>query len=278
LTGAIAFLGPAGTYSEQALKQYDSSAEPVPVRSERAAILAVAEGEVERALVPIENSLEGAVTATLDALAGETHPVTIVAEVVLPVSLCLIGPDQPLEAIETVISHPQPLGQCAGYLANNLPNAAQVAMASTAESVRTVAAEGGAQAAIGSRAAAELYELPVLVESIEDEPGNVTRFVVLAPTGTPPDSDSAPFKTSVVFQGAGDDSPGWLVRCLSELADRSINLTKIESRPWRGHLGHYLFVVDLEGSTADPSVGDAIEGLRTHCEEVRVLGSYPAAG
>jgi prephenate dehydratase len=275
MTSTIAFLGPAGTYSEQALKRYDASADGLPMRSVRAAILAVAAGDVPRAVVPIENSLEGAVTATLDALAGESHPVTIVAEVVLPVSHCLIGAEQPLSAIRTVISHPQPLGQCAAYLEQHLPDAAQVAVASTAEAIRTVAAEGGPQAAIGSQPAAELYGLPVLAEAIEDAPGNVTRFVVLAPSGATPDAGTNEFKTSVVFAGPGDNSPGWLVRCLAEFADRSINLTKIESRPKRGQLGHYIFVADLEGSTAEPTVAEAIEALRTHCEEVRVLGSYP---
>lgn len=277
MTSTIAFLGPAGTYSEQALKRYDADADALPVRSVRAAILAVADAEVPRAIVPIENSLEGAVTATLDALAGESHPVTIVAEVILPVSHCLIGAAQPLAQIETVISHPQPLGQCAAYLEANLADAAQVAVSSTAEAIRIVAAEGGPQAAIGSRHAAEIYGLPILAEAIEDAPGNVTRFVVLGPEGTPPDASPGAFKTSVVFGGPGDDTPGWLVRCLSEFSDRAINLTKIESRPRRGHVGHYIFVADLEGSTADPQVDDAIDGLRRHCEAVRVLGSYPAA-
>jgi prephenate dehydratase len=276
VTRTIAFLGPAGTYSEQALKQYDSSADARAVRSERAAIMAVAERAVDRAVVPIENSLEGAVTATLDTLAGDPLDVTIVAEIVLPVSHCLIAAEQPLADVKTVISHPQPLAQCAGFLATELPNATQVAAASTAEAVRTVAEQGGPQAAIGARAAAELYGVPVLAEAVEDQPGNATRFVVLGPADSEPDSQDGPFKTTVVFQGAGDDSPGWLVRCLSELADRSINLTKIESRPRRGQLGHYLFVIDLEGSVADEQVGAAIDGLRTHCEEVRVLGSYPA--
>lgn len=276
MTSTIAFLGPAGTYSEQALKQYDPAAAGLPTRSVRAAILAVADGDVARAIVPIENSLEGAVTATLDVLAGEDHPVTILSEVVLPVTHCLAGPQQPLTEIQRVISHPQPLGQCAAYLEANLAHAAQVAVSSTAEAIRAVAAEGGAQAAIGSRHAAELYDLPILAEAIEDAPGNVTRFVVLGPAGTPADASTGAFKTSVVFAGPGDTAPGWLVRCLSELSDRDINLTKIESRPKRGRVGHYIFVADMEGSTADPLVDEAIEGLRSHCEEVRVMGSYPA--
>ena len=185
MTSTIAYLGPPGTYSEQALNRYDAGAQGLPVRSVRAAILAVVSGEAPLAVVPIENSLEGAVTATLDALAGESHPVTIIAEVVLPVTHCLIGPEQPLEDIRTVISHPQPLGQCAGYLERHLPDATQVAVASTAEAVRTVAAEGGDRAAIGSRAAAELYGMPVLAEAIEDAPGNLTRFVVLGPSFGP---------------------------------------------------------------------------------------------
>lgn len=272
----IAFLGPAGTYSEQALNRYDPRAQAVPVRSIDAAITAVVEGEADRAIVPIENSLEGAVTATLDALAGQSPPVTIVAEVALPVSHCLIGAKRPLGEILTVISHPQPLEQCANFLAAQLPTAALVASSSTAEAVRAVAEDRGPHAAIGSKAAAELYGVPILAERIEDEPGNVTRFIILAPTGAQADSGPGIFKTSVVFSGPGDDSPGWLVRCLAEFADRSVNLTKIESRPRRGQLGHYLFVIDLEGAISDQPTAEAIEGLRTHCEEVRVLGSYPA--
>jgi prephenate dehydratase len=125
--------------------------------------------------------------------------------------------------------------------------------------------------------AAELHGGVVLREGVEDDPDNATRFVVLARGAEPAPAGDGPFKTSVLFAGAGDSSPGWLVRCLSEFAFRGVNLTKIESRPRRRQLGHYLFLVDLEGAASDPQAAEAIEGLRKHCEEVRVLGTYEAA-
>lgn len=275
----VAFLGPAGTYSEQALIEYAPAAVRMPFGSEREVILAVARKEVARGIVPVENSIEGAVNATLDTLAGEQLEVTIEAEIVLPIELCLVGWAERLHEVERVVSHPQPLGQCTRYLAANLPRAIPVPASSTADAVMRIAGNGQdeQEVAIGARRAAEHYGVPIIAAGIEDEHGNATRFIVV--TGEPPQDvpQDVPHKTSVVFQGSGDDAPGWLVRCLSELADREVNLTKIESRPRKGQLGHYLFIADLEGSTADPRVQAAIAGLGTHCESVRVLGSYPAA-
>jgi prephenate dehydratase len=153
------------------------------------------------------------------------------------------------------------------------------AAASTAEAVRAVGESGAPWAALGPSGAAERYGCRVLREEVDDEPGNATRFVWLGAAGSEPaESDGAgAWKTSVVFAGAGDAQPGWLVRCLSEFAFRGVNLTKIESRPLRGRLGHYLFHVDMEGRTGESSVDDAVQALHAHCEEVRLLGSYPAA-
>ncbi len=184
-----------------------------------------------------------------------------------------------LDAIEAVISHPQPLAQCARFLRAELPDAAVRAAASTAEAVRTVAQSGEPWAALGPHGAAERYGCRVLREEVDDEPGNTTRFVWLGQAGSAalePDGAGA-WKTSVVFAGAGDAQPGWLVRCLSEFAFRGVNLTKIESRPLRARLGHYLFHVDMEGRVDEPSVADAVRALDAHCEEVRLLGTYPAA-
>jgi prephenate dehydratase len=160
-----------------------------------------------------------------------------------------------------------------------VPNATVRATTSTADAVREVAASHAPWAALGPRSAAALYGCRVLREGIDDEPDNATRFVWLARAGTLPVAppDAAAWKTSVVFAGAGDQSPGWLVRCLSEFAFRGVNLTRIESRPRKGRLGHYLFHVDMEGRSGEPSVADAITALGGHCEEVRLLGSYPAA-
>ena len=153
------------------------------------------------------------------------------------------------------------------------------ATTSTADAVREVASTDRPWAALGPASAAALYGCRVLRDRVDDERDNATRFVWLARAGTPPVTPPgrAPWKTSVVFAGAGDQSPGWLVRCLSEFAFRGVNLTRIESRPRRARLGHYLFHVDMDGRAEDPAVADAVAALGGHCEEVRLLGSYPAA-
>jgi prephenate dehydratase len=276
----IGFLGPAGTVSHEALGPADPATELVPLPSLHAAVLAVHEGTVDRALVPIENSLEGAVNATLDALAFATDDVVIVGERLHTVHHCLLaaGPLE-LHEVRTVISHPQATAQCARFLREALPDAAIVAAASTADAVRGVAAGGDSgTAAIGTRFAARLYGATVLLPDIEDDPANETRFVWVARAGTPPDGASyGRFKTALVFWGAGSAGPGWLVRCLAEFASRGVNLTRIESRPRRQGLGEYMFFVDLDGGLADAPVAEAVERLRAHADVVRVLGSFPAA-
>lgn len=273
----IAYLGPAGTFSEEAARAATRAegADLLPEPTIADAIAAVAAGRADEAIVPIENSIEGSVAQTLDTLA-DRDDVTIVAEQVLPVSHLLVAARAlELGAVRRVVSHPQPLGQCAHWLREHVPAAELVAAASTADAVREVAAAAGEPwAAIGTRRAAELYDGTVLAEGIEDVAGNETRFVWVAPAGTPTD---APRKTSIVFWGAGDDTPGWLVRCLSEFAFRGVNLSKIESRPMRGRLGHYRFFVDLEQPEGADAAREAVAALRAHCEDVRVLGSYPVS-
>jgi prephenate dehydratase len=297
-TGALpraGYLGPEGTFSEEAMLGSVAAAAVTPIALEtiRDAVMAVQERLVEWSLVPIENSIEGSLTVTLDALAGEAGDVEIVGEAVLPVRQHLIAraPTE-LEEIETVVSHPHVPGQCRRFLRERLPRARVVATASTAEAVRLVAERpendpgesgGGRWAAIGTRLAAELYGCTVIAEGIQDREDNETRFVWLArrdcPAGPPPLGSpvGAGRKTSLVFSGAGAGRPGWLVLCLDEFARRAINLTKIESRPMRERLGQYMFFVDLDGSLAQQPVSDAVEGLRDLCEQVRVLGSYPTA-
>lgn len=276
----LGYLGPEGTFSEQALlaSPLAGAGEHVALATIHDTIMAVQEGTVDRALVPIENALEGAVRPTLDALAGEARDVVIVGEAVLAIRTCLIAAagTEPGD-VAVVLSHPQPLGQCAAFLRRVLPRAEVRAATSTAEAVRSVAEHGGSWAALGPRRAAERYGAAVLAEGIDDDPDNATRFVWLAPPGTPPDAGDGPWKTSLVFSGAGDAAPGWLVRCLSEFAFRGVNLTRIESRPLRARLGHYLFHVDCDGAADAPPVAEAIEALRPHCDEIRLLGSYPAA-
>ncbi len=281
------YLGPEGTFSEEALLgSVDSTAvEPVPIDTIRDAVMAVQDNTVEWALVPIENSIEGSVTVTLDTLAGEATDVAIVGEVVLPVRHYMISPT-PLElgSVETIVSHPHVPGQCTRFLHEQVPRARIVAASSTAEAVRLVAEERrDGWAAIGTRLSADLYRCAVIAEGIQDREDNETRFVWLAredsTLGGPPLRVPAgpERKTSLVFWGAGADRAGWLVRCLDEFGKREINLTKIESRPMRERLGHYMFFLDLQGSLEDTRVSDALAGLHGMCERVRVFGSYPTA-
>jgi prephenate dehydratase len=282
----VAYLGPEGTFSEEALLASADRAllDPVAVETIREAVLAVQRGDTELALVPIENSIEGSVTVTLDTLAGEASDVRIAGEVVLAVRHCLIAHELlSLQEIETVVSHPHVPGQCTRFLHGELAGARVVAASSTAEAVRTVAERRERSwAAIGTKLAAEIYGCETIREGIEDRDDNETRFVWLARAGAGagPPWRAAPRagagKTSIVFWGAGADRAGWLVRCLGEFARREINLTKIESRPRRERLGHYMFFVDLEGSEQDEPVREALAGVRGRCEEVRVLGSYPS--
>jgi len=279
----VAYLGPAGTFSHEALMQAPGAdaLDLVPLPTLHAAVLAVHDGAVDQALVPIENSREGSVNPTLDALAFETDDVVIVGERLHPVHHCLLAPAavEPAE-IRTVVSHPQASAQCARFLRESLPDAAVVAADSTADAVRRVAAErDGATAALGTRLAARLYGCAVLRADVEDDPDNETRFVWIAraTARTTAAPHAGAWKTALVFWGTGSTGPGWLVRCLAEFASRGVNLTRIESRPLRQGLGEYMFFLDLAGSEADAAVADAIAGLRGHAEVVRVLGSFPAA-
>jgi prephenate dehydratase len=284
----VAYLGPAGTFSEEALlsSAAPGSIEPVAFATIYDAITAVREGAVQWALVPIENSLEGSITVTLDLLADQQGGLEIVGEARLDVRHSLIAKEQiELKDIHTVLSHPQVPGQCTRFLRSELAHARVLPASSTAEAVR-IAAEGeeGGVAALGTRLAADIYGALVLRADVQDRDDNATRFVWLAhANGTsqlPPlrrRGGEVQWKTSLVFWGAGADSPGWLVRCLDEFARREINLTKIESRPRRERLGHYMFFADLQGSLHTPAVKAAVEGVGAYCQEVRVLGSYPAA-
>jgi prephenate dehydratase len=274
----VGFLGPSGTFAEEALRSSAPGGvdEEVPYATVLETVMAVRARAVDQAVVPIENSLEGSVTTTLDALADEDSDVRIVAEVVRPISHCLITRDGlGLDDIARVLSHPQALAQCARFLRERLPGASTEVSGSTAEAVRTAVASDEPLAAIGTRLAAELYGGSVLAGGVEDRPDNLTRFVWLAPANTPPHGE--PDKTSVVFWGFNDESPGALVAVLRELADRGVNLTKIESRPRRVRLGHYMFFADLDGGEGDERVRGALAGLERRVETLKVIGSYPAA-
>jgi len=281
----VGYLGPEGTFSEQALlaSARPDSVRPVPRESIYGVVTALREGAVEFALVPIENSLEGSISVTLDLLAEDASGVEIVAEALLRVSHCLIAHEHvALEAIDTVLSHPQVLGQCSRLLRGELSAARALPASSSAEAVRTVATERRrGLAAIGTLLAASIYGAAVLREEVQDRRDNETRFAWLAPAGQsaepPLQAEEAHFKTSLVFWGSGADRPGWLVRCLGVFAQRDINLTKIESRPRRERLGSYMFFADLSGHLRDPAVAEALAEVRSLCAEVRVLGSYREA-
>jgi prephenate dehydratase len=273
----IAYLGPAGTFTEDALGEAlpDGDYEPLRTATIHDAILAVEHGEVERALVPIENSLEGSVRPTLDTLAFEVSAVTIAGEHDYRVRVHLIArAGTGAEDVEAVLSHPQPLSQCARFLRETFAGVELRSVSSTAAAVRMVSESARPWAALGARAAASLYDCELLKEGVEDSADNVTRFVWIAPQGTELVGDGA-WKTSLVFSELGADHPGALVDALGEFSSRAINLTRIESRPLRQGLGRYMFFCDLEGKVDDPAVAEAIGQLRTKADSVRILGSYP---
>ena len=281
----VAFLGPAGTFTEEALRALaPAGAQPAAYPTVYETVMSVHVGEADRAVVPIENSLEGSVVATLDTLAGEAGDVRIAGELVHPIRHCLLARRAlELNRIERVVSHPQAMAQCARFLRDRLPAAQRVTAASTAEAARLVAGAEAGWAAIGSRLAGEIYDCTVLAEGIEDRPDNLTRFVWLAPAAEAEAAGRTQLagggearKTSIVFWGFNDRSPGALVAVLRELADREINLTKIESRPRRVRLGHYMFFADLEGGAEEPVVREALAALGRRVQTLRVLGSYPA--
>jgi prephenate dehydratase len=273
----VGFLGPRGTFAEEALlTQRDlAEAEQVPLRTVPHVITAVERGEVDVGLVPLENSIEGPVAVTLDTLAFDTD-LLIQREVDLPVSLHLCGLEGArLAEIRTVISHPNPLGQCRAWLAAKLPDAEMVVANSTADAANQVAESARSDlASIGTAHGARLFGLQVLASEIEDHPENETRFVLVGhgvpvPTGHD--------KTSIVcFQR--EDRPGSLLAILQEFAARGINLTKLESRPTKRGLGEYCFFIDFQGHVADEVVADGLRHLAANQAEVKFLGSYPVAG
>ena len=267
----IAFLGPVGTYTEEAALQYDQEADLQPFPSIGAIGLAVSSGVTDQGVVPIENSLEGSVTFTLDLLISQSG-LSIYNEIVLPIEHYLMAkagtraPD-----VRVIYSHPQALAQCHDFLERCFPQATQTAALSTAAAGVDMQKSDVPAAAISPKRGAELHDVEIIGQGIQDNPNNVTRFAVLdkvdhAPTGRD--------KTSLCFSFA-DDAPGSLYGALGEFARRHINLAKIESRPTKEHLGEYIFLVDCEGHREDPEVGETIEALSSMVSMLKVLGSYP---
>lgn len=268
----LAYLGPPGTFSEEAALRYDSTAHLIPMATITAVVSAVDTGMASEGIVPIENSLEGSVTETLDLLIHSPRPLHIRHELTLPIEhYLLVRPGTAASEVRTVFAHPQALGQCRGFIERCFPKANVEAALSNSAAVEEMMARQDA-AAIGTKRAAEIYGAEILAANIADRSPNLTRFVVLAHEDHPPTGDD---KTSLAFAFAVEDRPGLLVGALQEFSSRSINLSKIESRPSKERLGVYIFLVDVDGHRADPVLAEALERVREKCSFFRILGSYP---
>ena len=267
----IAYLGPPGTYSEQAAKQWNNVDELLPVESIPAVAKSVEEGEAYQGVVPIENSIEGGVTFTLDLLIHDST-LSICGEVIIPINHYLMAQKEiDLESITTVFSHPQSLGQCRQFLLNNIPQATLVASLSNAKAVEEMLDSTPNSAAISSERSANLYGATVLQKNVEDNPNNETRFVILSHDDHEITSND---KTSLCFEFDGD-SPGILSESLTEFAARNINLVKIESRPNKRRLGRYVFLVDIDGHRKTIEVKQALDSLQKKVSMLKIFGSYP---
>ena len=267
----LAFLGPSGTYTEEAALLYDPNAELRPYPNISAVGQAVAAGETGQGVAPIENSIEGSVNFTLDLLISE-NSLFISYEIVLPIEHYLMGrPGTRLDEVQVVYSHPQALAQCRVYLERNFTNAVRSASLSTAQAVGDAMSSEAPAAAIAPRRSAALYDAEILASGIQDVAANATRFVVLSKSDHQPTGND---KTSLFFTFA-EDLPGQLYAVMGEFARREINLAKIESRPTKQSLGQYVFFIDCDGHREDPLMRAAIEAITGKVSSLRVLGSYP---
>jgi len=266
----VAFLGPQATYTHvAAMRQFGLSAQLVPLKSISSIFEEVSRGRASYGVVPVENSNEGVVSHTLDMFMSSD--LKVIAEILLPISHDLLNLSGQLSDIRKVVSHPQAIGQCRNWLEENLPDLPLVDSSSTANAAQQ-AAEDASVAAIASESAASLYGLRVVKHSIEDNPNNFTRFLVI---GTAMQGPSGNDKTSVMF--SVKDKAGVLYHMLEPFSKRDINLAKIESRPMKGKAWEYIFFLDMVGHVEEPTIADALEELKTHCQFLKVLGSYPKA-
>lgn len=267
---SVAYLGPPGTYSHAAVtRHFGDSVIADPCASIDEVFRAVESGRTDYAIVPVENSTEGAVGRTLDLMCQT--PLTIVGEIKLRIQQNLLAKGIGLDVVNKVYAHAQSLAQCVQWLARHLPSAARVAVASNAEAARLAAAESGA-AAIAGEAAAAIYGLDIVAAHIEDEPNNTTRFWVLGAHAAAP---SGKDETSLVM--SAQNRPGAMHALLEPFARHGVSMSRLESRPARTGLWEYLFFVDLEGHQDDPAVAAAIADLRQRAPFLKLLGSYPAA-
>jgi len=270
------YLGPEGTFSEQALRTIPDAehAELIPARSVSEALDAVRVHQADGAMVPLENSVGGSVPDTMAELAmGE--PLLITREVIIPVNFVLaIRPGIRADQIRVVAAHPQAAAQCRNWLRAHLPQATVVDMLSNATAAAAVA-HGKYDAAVSSRLAVQRHDLPVLAENIADQSGAMTRFVLMCRPGPPPPPTGNDLTSLAVF--IAHDRVGALLEVLTQLAVRGINLTRIASQPTGEQLGRYCFLLDCNGHVAEARMGEALMGLRRICAAVRFLGSYPRA-
>jgi prephenate dehydratase len=270
-----AYLGPAGTFTEAALlKIAVSDDQLIAYANVTAALDAVRKGEVSKALVPIENSVEGVVARTLDELASG-DPLVITAETTLPVTFSLMTlENKDPKDIKSIATHPHAESQCRSYIAKNYPNAQVIETASTAAAAKGLS-KGDYDAAIGAAIAAKNYQLKIIAEDIGDNTNAVTRFVVVEKPGKSPAATGKDRTSLAVFIAI--DHAGALLEILNEFAKHQVNLSFIQSRPTGSQLGHYHFIIDAEGHIEDKPVAAALAGLKEICEDIRFLGSYPQA-
>jgi prephenate dehydratase len=270
-----AYLGPAGTFTEAALQKIATKSDQlIPYVNVTAALDAVRDGDCQKALVPIENSVEGVVARTLDELAiGQ--PLVITAETTLPVSFSLmtLGNTNPAE-IKSIATHPHAESQCRLFIAKNYPNAQIIESSSTSAAAKGLG-KGDYDAAIAGSNAAKNYNLKVIAENIGDIPGAVTRFVLVEKPGKQPEATGKDRTSLAVFIDL--DHAGALLEILTEFAKYQVNLTFIQSRPTGSQLGHYHFIIDAEGHIEDQPISAAVNSLKEICQDVRFLGSYPQA-
>lgn len=272
----VAFLGPDGTFSAEAVHEALPDSRPEPLPSVSDVFAAVRDDTADAGVVPIENMIEGSVNATLDELCFGPAGAYVRAEIRLPVTLHLLAPaGSQLSRLRTVRSHPVALGQCRQWLRAHVPGAAEEAETSTAEAARLVSLTGPAdgEAAIAPRLSAARFGLETLAADVHDMPGNATRFVILGSTMA---AATGADKTSLVVF-FGDDRPGLLLQVLEEFALRGINLTKIESRPTKTSLGEYCILIDAEGHPTEARMAEALRSVHRHVAELRVFGAYPRA-
>jgi prephenate dehydratase len=270
-----AYLGPAGTFTEAALLKIAAKDDQlIAYANVTAALDAVRKGECAKALVPIENSVEGVVARTLDELASG-EPLVITAETTLPVSFSLMTLDKTdIKDIKSIATHPHAESQCRSYIAKNFPNAQVIETASTAAAAKGLS-KGDYDAAIAAPIAAKNYQLKVIAEGIGDNTKAVTRFVVVEKPGEIPAATGKDRTSLAVFIAI--DHAGALLEILNEFAKHQVNLSFIQSRPTGAQLGHYHFIIDTEGHIDDQAVSAAVAGLKEICEDIRFLGSYPQA-